>query len=251
MVVDGCENRTVHGAQPRTIAGVRCGRRHTAPCRPGADRPAAQQLLRGVRAVLVAHDPAQPGGLTLTQPTSRDQSPHRGQPVVGDGGEERRHLLRGPYRDGVAVPGASPFLHAVVGPQLAWGRRGEGRDDARRRPAAFRRGDVPDEKPSPSESQPVPPSPSPVPSKATPSTGTATPTRRRAAPGRARGQPEPVVPPATGQPRPGRSTRPAGAGIPVTAVYFGGGATRQVTAADRLPEASTATIEASPRSLTK
>jgi hypothetical protein len=63
-------------------------------------------------------DPAQPGGFTPTQPTQRDQPPHREQPVAGDMVEEGGGLLHGPDRDRIALPGLPPRLDTVISPHL-------------------------------------------------------------------------------------------------------------------------------------
>jgi hypothetical protein len=76
-------------------------------------------LLDGDRAgVQVDVAPAQPGGLAAAQPAQRDQSPHRIERVVGDGGEERGQLLRGPDRDDRSLALLAPGGDPLIGPHL-------------------------------------------------------------------------------------------------------------------------------------
>src|SRR5437763_5100482 len=77
-------------------------------------------LLRdGERARVQVHvAPAQPRGLATAKPAQRDQPPHRMEPVVGDRGEERGQLLRGPDRDDRSLSLLAPGGDLLVGPYL-------------------------------------------------------------------------------------------------------------------------------------
>src|SRR5947199_9875366 len=61
---------------------------------------------------------AQTGCFATAKPAQRDQPPHRMEPVVGDRGEERGQLLRGPDRDDRSLSLLAPGGDLLVGPYL-------------------------------------------------------------------------------------------------------------------------------------